>query len=493
MYDLSFRLGDLQRSVNLIVKIMCTRPLIAAVIFAVAGVTATIHADQIDDLVLAEKKRQRIPGLAVLIVKDGRAIKMRGYGKANLEHQVPVKPQTIFQSGSIGKQFTAAGILLLQEDGKLQFDDLISQHFDDTPPSWKEITIRHLLTHTSGIKTYTKEDVDYKRDYTEKELLQVMAKLPVDFEPGSRWSYSNSGYVVLGVLISKLTGAHWGDFLTERIFQPAGMKTARVISDRDLVSNRSAGYERVEGKLRNQDWVAPALLATGDGALYFSVEDLLAWELTLRDRKIFQPKSYDAWWTPVTLANNHTYPYGFGWRLVEQRGHPVISHGGSFQGFQTQISRYPAHDLSIAVLANVNTANPDIIANAIAAHIESALALPDPKSPPVDPDPKHTTLIKSVLQSWAAAEPHESMTDTLAKVNNDDRIEPRKRKYIAQILKNSDTFNWLADDQIKEDTLYRQGQAITRISYYAVKNKSGYVTLGIYFNEDGKVAHFGRK
>ena len=214
-------------------------------------------------------------------MRDGKVVKRQGYGSANLEHDVPVTADTIFQSGSMGKMFTAAGVLLLAEDGKLRLDDPLARHFPGGPASWHRIRIRHLLSHTSGLKDYG-DEFDFRKDYTEDELLAVMEKLPLEFEPGTQWSYSNSGYLVLGLLTSKLAGKHWSEFQGERIFAPLGMKTTRVISERELVPHRSAGYELDEkGEVKNQDWVSPSLNTCADGALYFSVNDLAAWERAL--------------------------------------------------------------------------------------------------------------------------------------------------------------------------------------------------------------------
>ena len=161
------------------------------------------HADQVDDWVKREMARQHIPGLALAVVKNGKVVKQKGYGWANLEHKVSVTPDTVFQSGSIGKQFTAAMVQLLEADGKLGFDDLISKHLPDTPKAWEKITIRHLLTHTSGLADpYQK--LDFRKDYTDAELIKLEGEIPLLFEPGEKFSYSNMGYHVLGFLCNRL-------------------------------------------------------------------------------------------------------------------------------------------------------------------------------------------------------------------------------------------------------------------------------------------------
>ena len=201
-----------------------------------------VRSDEIDDYIASKMEMENIPGLSLVIMQEGKAIKSKGYGFANLEHQVRVTSDTLFQSGSTAKQFTAAMILLLVEEDKLGLDRPLALYFDSLPSTWYTIIIRHLLTHTSGIKDYSRDEVDYRKDYTEEELIDVMMRLPIEFTPGSQWSYSNSGYVVLGVLISRITGEHWSDFARKRIFEPLNMDTADMISEAKIVPHRAARY-----------------------------------------------------------------------------------------------------------------------------------------------------------------------------------------------------------------------------------------------------------
>lgn len=329
------------------------------------------YADAIDDYIESEMERQQIPGLGLMLMHGDGTSQLRGYGSANLEHRIPVTADTVFQSGSLGKQFTAAAVLLLAERELLQLDDTLNEHFDPVPEAWKHITIQQLLTHTAGLKDYG-DEVPLRQELTETELLEIIKALPIEFEPGSSWRYSNSGYVVLGILVSRLTGAHWSEFVVRSIFQPAGMKTARMISDTDIVPNRAAGYVLPDdGPLRNQDWVSATLLSTGDGALYFTLRDLENWEAALRARKILSAESYRAWWTPVTLNDGTTYPYGFGWAVNNEEGQRVIEHGGAWQGFQTYFARYVDAGLSVAVLTNVDVADPEEITQQLSRMIQN--------------------------------------------------------------------------------------------------------------------------
>jgi CubicO group peptidase (beta-lactamase class C family) len=330
-------------------------------------------ATKVDDYIRTEIQTQQIPGLSLAVIRNGEIVLARGYGMANVEHQVPVKPETIFQSGSMGKQFTATAVMMLVEEGKISLDDKITKYFTDGPESWNKITVRHLLTHTSGMTDYP-DDFDLRRDYTEDELVGRVKTIPLAFQPGEKWSYSNLAYVMLGVLIHKVSGKFYGDFLQERIFKPLGMSTARVISEADIVPNRAAGYRVVNGQLKNQDWVSPSLNTTADGALYLTVYDMAKWDAALYTEKLLKRASLDEMWTPVKLNDGKTHPYGFGWALGQVHGHRIVEHGGAWQGFKSQISRYVDDKLTVVVFANQARANPAKIAHQVAALFNADLS-----------------------------------------------------------------------------------------------------------------------
>ena len=247
---------------------------------------------RLDSIVVGEMDRQEVPGVAVAIVRGGQLLLVKGYGLANVEHQVPVKPETIFQSGSLGKQFTAAAVMLLVQDGKLRLDESIRTYLSEAPKSWQPITVRHLLTHTSGIPDYTTDDFNYWRNYTEEDLARLAFTMRSEFPPGTRWNYSNTGYQLLGFVVRRASGKFYGDVLRERVFGPTGMTTARVISEADIVPNRAAGYRLEDEQLKNQEWVAPELNTTADGSLYFSVLDLVAWDRAVAAGSVLTPESW---------------------------------------------------------------------------------------------------------------------------------------------------------------------------------------------------------
>ena len=349
-------------------------------------------AKRIDEFIANEMARQKIPGVSLAIVKDGKPLTVKGYGFANLEHQVPVKPETIFQSGSVGKQFTATAVMMLVEDGKISLDEKIGKYLGEVPEIWKDITVRHLLSHTGGMTDYP-QDFDFRRDYTEDEVLKRAKEIPVAFKPGEKWQYSNLGYVTLGIIVSKVTGKFYGEFLQERIFKPLGMTTARIINEADVIPNRAAGYRLVQGQPKNQNWVSPTMNTTADGSLYLTALDMMKWDDALSNGKLLKKSSFDEMWTPIKLNDGKTHPYGFGWALRKVNGHPVIEHGGAWQGFKAHIARFPENKLTVIVFANLIQANQGKLANGVAAIMDPELK----QRPIADPDPAFTTSTKELL------------------------------------------------------------------------------------------------
>lgn len=367
-------------------------------ILAALATTAPLHADAIDDYVNQEIARQRTPGAAIAIIHHGKLVRAQGYGYANIEHHVPVHPDTIFQSGSIGKQFTSTAVMLLVDDGKLRLDESIRTYLPEAPRSWQPIRLRHILTHTSGIAGDA--GLDLRRDYSDAELLEIIYALELEFPAGERWHYSNSGYALLGLLVKRVSGKFYGDVLAERVFAPLQMQTARVISDSDIVMNRAAGYELTDQGLRNQEWVAPTGNSTADGALYLTVLDYAKWDAGLLDGKILKPESWAEVYRPARLASGKSFPYGFAWNLEKFAGQEVHQHAGSWQGFQTFFIRYLGDEISVVVLTNSDRGDPARIARAVAGFYDPKLALP-PGAPIEDRDPAATARVKRQVQLLA--------------------------------------------------------------------------------------------
>ena len=352
---------------------------------ACAEQTSALSA-KVDAAVRQQMKDQRIPGLSLAVVRNGKVIKAAGYGFANLEVSAPAKVDTIFQAGSITKQFTASAVMLLAEQGKLSLDDSITKYFPEAPAAWKGITIRHLLTHSSGIpeifgdteqNLYTKGIIDFHRDYTEDELAHAYFAQPLDFQPGTKWNYSNPGYQMLGFLIHRVTGQYYGDYFREHFFQPLGMTTTTIFSFADVVPNRANGYEVANGGWKNVPlWQSLSTLSNAEGSLLMSVLDLAKWDAALNTEQVLKRSSLEAMWTPVPLDDGSAYPDGMGWFIGNARGHRVVFHTGGGFGFYADISRYLDDRLTIIVMTNIDERHADVMK--IVGDI-AAIYLPDTK------------------------------------------------------------------------------------------------------------------
>ena len=404
---------------------------------------APVDAQQlrsIDAFVQSEMAREKIPGLAVGIYSRGEVLLTKGYGLANVELNVPVKPETMFQSGSVGKQFVSAAIMMLVEEGKLSLGDSVTKFFPEAPATWKPIRIENLLSHTSGLAEYEsgertgpKGPFYLRLDYTEDELVQRIEALPIEWAPGENWAYRNTNYVLLGVVIHKITGKFYADFLAERIFKPLGMTSTRLISESDIIPNRAAGYELHDGQLKNQEWVSPTFNSTADGALYYNVIDLSKWDAALYTTRLLKQSSLDRIWTVYPLNNGkpNLAHYGFAWVIDDQNGHRRLSHGGAWQGFTCEISRYPDDSLAVVVLTNLDAAHsqPGLFARVIAGIVEPPL-MPAKLAPIPDKQPAIAAKLRSVLDQLVGGQ------DISSQLTPDVAAElgPEARKYVQKTL-----------------------------------------------------------
>ncbi len=424
--------------------------------------SAVAKADKVDDFVKAEMQRQRITGASVAVVKEGKVIKAEGYGLANVEHNLPARAETVYQIGSVSKQLIAAGILLLFQDGRLSLDDKISKYLEGTPDTWKDINIRHLLTHTSGI---VREAPGFNpaRIQEDAEVIKTAYPLPLRFTPGEKWEYCNVGYFSLAEIIRKVSGKPWSEYLQERVFQPLGMSATRTTTLTEVVSNRADGYVLRDGKLRNAE---SYLALRPSGAFLSTVLDLAKWDAVLYTDQILNAATRELMWTPVKLNSGATHPYGFGWEVGATGGHKRVSHGGSLPGFRATISRYLDDKLTVIVLTNSDNANPGAIALGVAETYIPGL-VPQRTATKVDakifdayigqyqPNPSVTVAVtregdKLMMQMGANAEKQELMPE-----NETNFFTPANRNL---------TYRFIKDDQGKITHLVVQnaGQEVAR-------------------------------
>jgi len=308
---------------------------------------------------------------SVLVARDGNVILDKGYGFADLEWHIPNSPSTKFRLGSITKQFTAASILLLEERGQLKIDDPAKQYLPEAPAAWDKVTIHHLLTHTSGIPNFTSFP-DYRSTEgtptTPEQLVARFRDRPLNFQPGDRWEYSNSGYVLLGYLIEKISGQSYRDFVQENIFTPLAMNDSGYDSNSAVIPRRASGYAPSANGLANARYIDMSIPFSA-GGLYSTTGDLLRWEQGLFGGKVISAASLGRMTTP--FKDN----YAFGLAVRTLNGQKVIDHNGGIEGFNTEMAYYPDDKLTVIVLGNLNGGAPGEIASKLAsvAHGETVL------------------------------------------------------------------------------------------------------------------------
>jgi D-alanyl-D-alanine carboxypeptidase len=320
--------------------------------FLFLAFAAPAFADAVDDYVRSVMRERHIPGAAIAVVKNGRVVKTAGYGLASVEFNVPATPETVFEIGSVSKQMTAAAIMLLVEEGKVNLDEKIAKYLPGTPETWQNVTVRNLLTHTSGIKSYTGlSGFELTKRLSRDEFIKALAAHPLDFETGARYSYSNSGYNLLGHIIETVSGKNYWDFMRERVFRPLGMDKTGDRDPKYVIKNRATGYEWQNGQLVGRDYDLTDVFAAG--AIVSTVTDLAKWEAALRGDNFLKKESKAQMWTPVLLNDGKPYPYGLGWRISDVRGHKLIAHSGQTAGFGASLSRFVDDDLTVIALTNL--------------------------------------------------------------------------------------------------------------------------------------------
>ena len=336
---------------------------------AQVGVPADTALRNMDTRIRAEMTSQNIPGVSIAVASRGRMIHVGTYGLANVELGVPVTDSTVFEIGSISKQFAAAAALLLVQDGRLNLDDPIHKYLAYLPSEWLGVTVRQLLTHTSGIPDY--EEIgsydQYSFRLTPEQIIRVAHSRPMDFPAGQGWYYSNTGYVLLSMIVERIEGKPLNDVLTARIFKPLGMTQTRMSNPEDIIPHRASGYwvDRTGAVLRNRD-ATQTSSTLGAGGLLSSVHDMAKWDAALYGTSLLSDATKKAMWTGVVLPNGRNTNYGFGWVLSPYRNRTTISHSGQVQGFVTLFTRLPEEEVAIIVFTNRYQINIGRIRDAVA-------------------------------------------------------------------------------------------------------------------------------
>ncbi|UCE22931.1 MAG: beta-lactamase family protein, partial [Candidatus Aminicenantes bacterium] len=352
-------------------RMRCILLSIISVVFLCSIVQADTRSDQVDKL-FKIWDRPDSPGLALGVIKDGRFIYKRGYGMANLEHNIPITSQSVFRIGSTSKQFTAMCIALLEEQGKISVDDSLSQYFPEMPVYANDIKIRHLLHHTSGIRDYlTLWRIAGERNddfFIDPEVVALVARQKeLNFDPGEEFLYSNSGYFLLSEIVKRVTGKSMGVFAEENMFKPLGMKNTHFHDNHTMiVKNRASGYSPLRGGGFRISMTTLGMI--GDGGVFTCVDDLLHWDQNFYNNKLGKggQELIDRILTPGKLNNGEELDYAFGLGVGDYKGLKVISHGGAFVGFRADMIRFPVQKFSVICLANLSRINPSQLARRVA-------------------------------------------------------------------------------------------------------------------------------
>lgn len=325
-------------------------------------------AGEIDALVRREMEAGPIAGLSVAVARGTRIVHQAGYGYADVENRIPVTPETVFQVGSITKQFTAAAIVSLEEDGDLDFDDRLTDYLPEYPGYGSETTIAELLSHTAGVKNYTTMDRWWETlalEMSPRRLIGLFENERFDFRPGTRFSYSNSGYVLLGWIAEQVSGRPFGGLLNARLFVPLRLEQTSYCNNRALIPNRARGYQVIDGEFAHADYVSMSQ-AYAAGGVCSTAPDLIRWTNLLTAGAVAGRDGYELMSTPASLTDGTRIEYGYGIALGYLEGHHRISHVGGMLGFTGQIAHYDDDDVTIVVLANTEAAK--------AANIEVEIA-----------------------------------------------------------------------------------------------------------------------
>ena len=455
-------------------------------LFFAAAVCAS--ADEIDRYVRTQMDEQHIPGLSMAVLRHGKALRSQGYGFADLDRKIAVTRDTVFQLQSITKSFTATAVMMLVEDNKLAPDEKITKYLEGTPSAWKDITIRHLLTHTSGIKDFINEPtVDLRKDLEQQDVIRSLEKLPLNFEPGERYAYSNTGYHLLGMIIEQITGDTWQNFLRAKIFKPLKMKNTDVNSATCDLQNRALGYNWRSNKFERGAYIAPTILGYAGGGILSTVVDLAKWDDALLKDKLISRSSLEQMWTPARLNNGNKIDYGFGWGVDDHLGLPTVGHGGAHMtGFRTYFTRFLKSELTVVVLCNSRQGNPANIAVGIAGFYLPELQLSKLKERE-DPVASRRDALKDALADLASQKESPRVTSEFLATykNSGDRAQS-----LATRLKDMKSFTFLTARDISENKIERYGVPVKDLCVYRLTTPSESRYYTFYLTSDGRVASY---
>ncbi len=444
------------------------------------GAFETARADQLDQFIAAEMKERKIPGLSVAVIRDGKVIRATGYGFANLELQVPATKDTVYEIGSISKQFASEALMLLVEDGKLKLDDPVRKYLPaNAPETWQKITIRNLLNHTSGLKDWIEvKEFSYRREYSPEEFIDLVKGFPLLFLPNENWGYSNTNLPLIGIIVERASGKSFEGFVNDRIIKPLSFPSIRFKHQEDVVADRATGYVLRNGEWKNGEPFRPKVIAASGGILATATDLARWWEAVLQGRVVNQ-SSLDQMLKPTKLNDGRSVAHGFAFFTDVFNGHKLIQHFGStVGGFGSIVRYYPKEKLTVAVIGNLEDGGfgAEYISKRVADHYIPGAFADGMKQMP-DAAPNQTQNAVQILRDIADGKTHQEMSANFAA-----KVSDAFRKQLGDNLKQMRSFVYLGSEKITADHFmldatadefvrYRMTLASKSVYYYFRMNK----------------------
>ncbi len=442
---------------------MRKKSLLAISFLLLTAAASAVRADRLDDLIAEQIKIRKIPGLSVAILRDGKVLRSKGYGIANLEWGAPAAADTVYEIGSISKQFASEALMLLVEDGKVNLDDPIRKYLPPNAPlTWQRITIRNLLNHTSGLKDWTEvKEFSYRREYSAEEFIDLVRNFPLGFQPGDNWLYSNTNLPLIGIIVEKASGRSFEEFVTDRIIRPLNFPTIRFKRQEDVVPNRAAGYVLRNDVLKNGEPFRPRVIAASGGILASATDLARWWEAVMKGRVVKQA-SLQQMLAPTKLNDGRSVAHGFAFFTDVFNGHKLIQHFGStVGGFGSIVRYYPKEKVTVAVIGNLEDGGfgAEYIAKRVAdLYIPGAFADGMKESLHAAPDQTHQAL--QVLRDIADGKSSQEMSSNFAA-----KVSDAFRKQLAANLAQMRSFVYLGREKITTDHFMLDATADEFIRY----------------------------
>lgn len=445
---------------------------------------STVRADQLDKFIGEQIKERNIPGLSIAVIKDGKVIKSNGYGLANLELRVPAAQNTIYEIGSISKQFASEALMLLVEDGKVNLDEPINKYLPaSAPATWQKITVRDLLNHTSGLKDWTEiKDFSYRREYSAEEFVALIKDYPLLYQPRDNWSYSNTNLPLVGIIVEKASGKTFEEFVTERILKPLNLPSIRFKHQSDVVPNRATGYEWRTNKWENGEPFRPKIIAASGGILATATDLAKWWEAVLHG-KIVNQTSLEQMLQPAKLNDGRSVAHGFAFFIDTFNGHKVIQHFGSTVGGFGSIARYyPKENLTLAIIGNLEDGGfgAEYISKRVADFYIPGAFIGGLKATGEE-TPNQTNNFLQILKDIAENKNSESLSTSYAA-----RISENFRRQTGENLKQMKSFDYLGSEKITAEHFVLD-PTLTKVFYYKMMLPDKIFYYHFRVNKDGKI------